>query len=454
MKTGQNIEAFIMNCIRESGVTLSLVSRNSLVSSWVTMETVNSNLDEKIRGRYFMPCYLDPAFLDRKFTPEAIDIILAELKEITDLMREALDKEYGIEDLQMERTRYLKMKGSIADNIGKLRDSLCIDLSPGNFEAGMKKVVADLRASQTQTDKAPAPARLDIAWDDLIEKIKKGNCAIFLGHGLISEQDGTPGYERHCETLGNTYADQCTYSSEENFFLFDKPKTRNTLTKRIREFYNNLQPDLELYQMLAEIPVSLYISISPDPFLENALGPVAQTAFYKDPQKLGMDAEATADDKHPLVYHIFGSTKDPNSLLLSHDDLFDFLKSALGGEIPTPVKYFFRDDDGANDDENGRQVVFLGFSFKKWYVRLLLRLFNLSKPDNLLSSTASLNMAPSADEKSFASENFQVEFVETGIHEFVRTLHAKCKDAKIKMRPLNPDTATAAIPADVALAAD
>ncbi|MBD0395792.1 MAG: SIR2 family protein, partial [Microcoleus sp. C1-bin4] len=99
-------------------------------------------------------------------------------------------------------------------------------------------------------------------------------------------------------------------------------------------------------------------------------------------------------------YHIFGSTEDSSSLLLSHDDLFDFFKRILGEQnLPRPIKKFFKEDAGG-------EVVFLGFVFRKWYVQLLLRLFNLSKTDNELNRTAYLNAEPPDAEKTFAAQHF------------------------------------------------
>lgn len=145
MQTGQDIEQFIIYCIQESGITLSLISTNSLMSAWVTMETMISNVDEKIRGRYFIPCYIDKEFIDRNFTGLALGKIEKELNEISHLMKSALDNGWGIEDLQSERTRYIKMKANLPEIIGKLRSVLCIDLTPDNFDNGMQKIIGDLK---------------------------------------------------------------------------------------------------------------------------------------------------------------------------------------------------------------------------------------------------------------------------------------------------------------------
>ena len=42
MQSGENIEQFIVSCIRESNATLTLISANSLLSAWVSVEMESS----------------------------------------------------------------------------------------------------------------------------------------------------------------------------------------------------------------------------------------------------------------------------------------------------------------------------------------------------------------------------------------------------------------------------
>jgi hypothetical protein len=145
MKTGQKIEEFIKRCIRESGVTLSIVSENSLQSAWVAMETIYSTIEQDIRGRYFMPCKIDDRIFDRKFPDQAMDKIDSILEEINSLLIERVKKNRGIEDLTDERTRYNKLKSELPTIIGNLKSALCSDLSDSNFDKGIKKVIKDLK---------------------------------------------------------------------------------------------------------------------------------------------------------------------------------------------------------------------------------------------------------------------------------------------------------------------
>jgi menaquinone-dependent protoporphyrinogen IX oxidase len=168
MRTGQDIEQFIRASIWESDGTLSLVSAKSLLSAWVTMETIMSTASEKLKDRYFLPCNIDEGFLDRNFAGQALEKIEKELEEIKGLMKVRLDKGLGIEDLQKERTRYLKMKASLPEIIGKFRNSFCVDLTPGHFETGMEKIISDLKTNpQAHRGTASIKARTAGATDEI-----------------------------------------------------------------------------------------------------------------------------------------------------------------------------------------------------------------------------------------------------------------------------------------------
>lgn len=273
-------------------------------------------------------------------------------------------------------------------------------------------------------------------WDNLLSEINSGNCALFLGHDLLLDPNGNSVYKNICDRLATDLKGHIhTYYPEENFFLFNELKNRRKFSNQIEKYYKSLQPDQEIYRMLAEIPVSLYISVSPDNFLQKALDQHVTVSFFNDPQKRGVEVDATREK--PLLYNIFGSIHDNSSLLLSHDDLFDFFRDIFSGHgLPTAVKKFFREDAGG-------EVIFLGFSFNKWYVQLLLRLFNLTK-NNELSRTAYLNHTPLEDEITYASQHFKVEFIETHIREFIVELHKRCKENNM-LRDLKKVQSTAEV---------
>ncbi len=145
MKAGENIKLFIEKCIRENDVTLSLVSENSLLSSWVLMETVLTFAGEKIADKKFIAVYENDFFLKRSFVKEGMKKVRKELKEINDEIDDCRRENIGIEHLQDELTRYRKLENNLPEIVARLRNSLCIDISRGNFEEGMQKISNDIK---------------------------------------------------------------------------------------------------------------------------------------------------------------------------------------------------------------------------------------------------------------------------------------------------------------------
>ncbi len=140
MRSGEDIADFINKCIRESDVTLSLVSNNSLLSAWVGMETVNTLVGEHIAGKKFLAVVIDGAFYKRDFVDTSFTAIEERMAELKGLMLARLEKDRGIEDLQSERTRNKNLLNSLPEIVANLRARLNVDISDENFEKGMAKV--------------------------------------------------------------------------------------------------------------------------------------------------------------------------------------------------------------------------------------------------------------------------------------------------------------------------
>lgn len=140
MQPGEDIASFINKCIRESDVTLSLVSTNSLLSAWVGIETMNTLVGEKIAGKKFVSVVIDGAFYKNTFVDTAFETIEARMAELKTLMLARLEKDRGIEDLQSERTRNKNLLNDLPEIVANLKARLNIDITEPNFTAGMEKV--------------------------------------------------------------------------------------------------------------------------------------------------------------------------------------------------------------------------------------------------------------------------------------------------------------------------
>ena len=142
MKIGDNIESFINKGIQEADVIISIVSKKSLLSSWVGMEIMTALRREHYGRKRYIACVIDTDFFDPNFLISVINIVDERLREIDDIIIDCLGKNLGIEHVQNERTRYRELRSNLPRIIDNLKNNLSVDVSPGNFENGMNSVLS------------------------------------------------------------------------------------------------------------------------------------------------------------------------------------------------------------------------------------------------------------------------------------------------------------------------
>jgi len=151
MQHGENINTFIENSICKADVTLSIVSKNSLASAWVAMETVKTRQRDKV----LLPCYVEPDFLERGYSSTLKKHIEQELAAIDSLIDEDRQSGYNYREHESERQRYLSLSNEIDDILKFLKESLCMDISHNSFDDSIEKILercdADLALS-TEAD--------------------------------------------------------------------------------------------------------------------------------------------------------------------------------------------------------------------------------------------------------------------------------------------------------------
>ena len=244
-------------------------------------------------------------------------------------------------------------------------------------------------------------------WPAIANSIQKGRCTPILGAGLLEPILGsTHSIARH---WAETYGFPLDPHEREDLpqvaqFLAvnqDSAFPRDQLARFLRQsmvnrFGSQLAPELresrpgalgrlieavgtlrrsndsgDPHQVLASLPFAIYLTTNPDSLLESALraaGRAPQVALcpwneYVE-QRLGSaDDEPTASQ--PLVYHLFGTLDEPDSLVLTEDDYFDFLigVTSRNNLIPDTVRDVLADS----------ALLFLGFQLDDWSFRVLFR---------------------------------------------------------------------------------
>ena len=165
--------------------------------------------------------------------------------------------------------------------------------------------------------------------------------------------------------------------------------------------------------LLANLPIKVILTTSPHTFIEDALrkaGKQPLTELCRWRRELdSIDPAITAGYRptaqQPLVYHLHGLDKYPDSLVLSEDDHLEFLVNICQGA-----------GNNAMDRVHGlvRQALFddlilLGFSLSDWGFRALYA--GLIKPNGRQEDrgVCCLQLAPDAVERQYLQEYLERE---------------------------------------------
>ena len=145
MAAGQSIKDFIQNRMREKGYILSVISKNSLQSGWVGIESDLSFYSQLFGGRQFLPVRLDNEFLKDDFLLETIDSIDIRLTDLDTKIQKAKEKRISALPYESRRNRLQELRENLPKILDRLQNVLTVDISGGNFEPGMKKVIDTIK---------------------------------------------------------------------------------------------------------------------------------------------------------------------------------------------------------------------------------------------------------------------------------------------------------------------
>lgn len=216
-------------------------------------------------------------------------------------------------------------------------------------------------------------------------------------------------------------SNELVYYSEDEFFSFKDTRQELETYDNICSFYRGLEPS-ETYNKLALIPFHVIMSLSPDLLLKQTfenLGLDFNFDYYHKKEN-PLNVENPSKDK-PLLYNLLGCIEDDDSLVYTYDHLFDYLTRILGThELPRNLR---------DKIANSKNFIFLGFKYERWYLKLLFRLLGLNKRKQIDSAKTSHQISSKA--LSYYTHEFNVNFVDDNVVDFVNTLYTKCKENKL-----------------------
>lgn len=256
--------------------------------------------------------------------------------------------------------------------------------------------------------------------------IKNEKCILFLGPEICKNKQGTKFYELKYKKLCglDEYID--SYYKNEDLFLFKDEIAKDDACYEIQDLYKNEFSD-EIYTLIAAIPFHLIINFSPDLFLPKIFdrSGLPYNFHYFNKKKTRQDIPEPTYEV-PLIYNLFGSIEDEESLVLTHTDLFDYLSTILGdnSQLPDNLRLSFQ-------EKNIKNFIFIGFDLNKWYIQLILRLLKLDKYKSKLRSYATGSKVNERN-KSFCEKHFQIQIISDNCIEYIKGLYQACQKKKIK----------------------
>ena len=220
------------------------------------------------------------------------------------------------------------------------------------------------------------------AWPALVSNIRNGRCVPIIGSGLSERALGTR------RELAQSWATEHRFPMESHRreslpqiaqhlavhvdFMVPRTSFKETLLRALvqRVPTNDVN---EPHRILAELPLPIFITTDPTRLLEEALndaGKSPQTEFcrWNDgikelPTIYEKEPAYRPDSQKPLVYHLFGILEEPDSLVLTEDDHFQFLIGWTRNKelIPKDVRRALADGG----------LTFLGFHIDDWSFRVV-----------------------------------------------------------------------------------
>ncbi len=261
-------------------------------------------------------------------------------------------------------------------------------------------------------------------WPSLLRGIQSGRCTPILGPGLTEAMTGSmrdlaeqwaedlqyplAAHERESMAQVAQYrsVDQSRFTAEDEWLaqiraavlkranLSDELKRPDAPVEAMLEAAGKLQrekDEFEPHKVLARLPVKVFITANTDELLEAALRdagkdplmmvcPWREFSEETDPAIYSRDDEFDPAPERPLVYHLFGLLSQPESLVLTEDDTFEFLIGITRHmkNIPDQVGRALTDS----------ALLFLGFQTDDWNFRVLLQALLAKEGNNLLKRHA------------------------------------------------------------------
>jgi hypothetical protein len=284
----------------------------------------------------------------------------------------------------------------------------------------------------------------DILWKSLVTSLQSGECVLVLGPEVSAaqRQDSINTAtvvlrDLFCRYLTQLLEEENQKVGESALFAiaqqfqdssaFSTVNLKNVAADFFRQ--SSFYPG-PLHLELAKFPFSFVFTTCHDDLFVQALrmqgkSPERYWYNFKGEPRDNRELECKPTPDSPVIYHLFGVIDEPNSLVLTENDLLDFNINLLSGrpKLPDSVRSLLRN----------KTFLFVGFGIHHWYLRVLLKLFiraiDISNGSIALESLCGLEEKEKNQTMMFYKRGTNVEVVDIESFSFIQELLTKFQSA-------------------------
>lgn len=248
----------------------------------------------------------------------------------------------------------------------------------------------------------------DRDWDNLLRRIKDGNCTPFLGPGI--GEGILPSDHEVAQTWAKEYvyplvdADNLPRVAQFLAITRDPAFPAEDIARRWQSFSGrpNFREATEPHTFLAGLPLPLYITTNYDDFMFQALNyrlrkPTRELCRWNNylrdlPSVFDSGSTVEISSTSPVVYHLFGHTQLPESMVLTEDEYLDFLVNISRDQniIPRRIQKALVNTS----------LLFIGYELTDWRFRILFRGLIASLERSLRRTRIAIQLGPQPPENS------------------------------------------------------
>ncbi|MES0490147.1 MAG: toll/interleukin-1 receptor domain-containing protein [Leptospirales bacterium] len=279
----------------------------------------------------------------------------------------------------------------------------------------------------------------DDYWDEIVFNIAEGNCILMLGPDASLEKSGSKTIPIS-KLLSLELAKQSVIKSTiqkwkikpDNLtqvslaYTLERKAGKSKLLQKVQAFYKERTNNTnEVYTHLAELPFPLTVTTTPDKMFSNSLRKSGKKPYEEFYNYKGEETDIPYDYsvENPLVYNLYGSVEDSHSLILTEDDVLDFLVSITDKtpSVPSEILTELRN--------NEKTILFVGFGFENWYLRILLRILQIENKESPSYALEHLN-SDNIDNLHnmiiyYGHSNFKIQVCNYDINKFAMELQKR-----------------------------